>query len=82
MVASPGRILNLPLMLRLLPLCLLPLGLVGCIHVSMDPIQVHAVVDVNVKMEKAVTDVLTDIYGDSATVNTNALPAPTGAANP
>lgn len=41
----------------------------------MDPIKVHAVVDVNVKMEKAVTDVLADIYGDSATVNTDALPA-------
>jgi hypothetical protein len=62
-------------MSRLLPLCLLPLGLAGCIHVSMDPIQVHAVVDVNVRMEKAVTDVLADIYGDSTTVNTDVLPA-------
>lgn len=69
-------------MSRLLPLCLLPVGLAGCIHVSMDPIQVHAVVDVNVKMEKAVTDVLADIYGDSATVNTDALPAPAAANNP
>lgn len=43
----------------------------------MDPIQVHAVVDVNVKMEKAVTDVLSEIYGDSTTVNTDALPAAT-----
>lgn len=51
-----------------------PILFSGCIHVSMDPIQVHAVVDVNVKMEKAVTDVLADIYGDSATVNTEALP--------
>ncbi len=68
-------------MSRLLPLCvsILPLGLAGCIHISMDPIEVHAVVDVNVKMEKAVTDVLADIYGDSATVNTQALPAPSGA---
>ena len=71
-------------MSRLLPLwlCVLPFGLAGCIHVSMDPIQVHAVVDVNVKMEKAVTDVLSDIYGDSATVNTNALPAPAAGATP
>ena len=59
--------------------CLCLLASTGCLHIKMD---VHAVVDVNVKMEKAVTDVLTDIYGDSATVNTNALPAPTGAANP
>lgn len=71
-------------MSRLPPLCvgLLPLGLAGCIHVSMDPIEVHAVVDVNVKMEKAVTDVLSDIYGDSETVNTNALPAPAVAPAP
>ena len=82
MVASRGRIPNLPPMLRPLPLCLLPLAFAGCIHVTMDPIQVHAVVDVNVKMEKAVTDVLADIYGDSATVNTDALPASAGAAAP
>ena len=39
----------------------------------MDPIKVHAVVDVNVKMEQAVTDLLGDIYGDSTTVNTGVL---------
>lgn len=48
----------------------------GCIHVSMDPIQVHAVVDVNVKMEQAVTNLLSDIYGDSKTVNTSQLSNP------
>lgn len=69
-------------MSRLLPLCILPFGFAGCIHVSMDPIQVHAVVDVNVKMEKAVANALADIYGDSATVNTDALPAPSGATTP
>lgn len=68
-------------MSRLLPLLASSLFLTGCIHVSMDPIKVHAVVDVNVKMEKAVTDVLADIYGDSTTVNTDALPVP-GAAQP
>ena len=57
---------------RPLLLCVLPFLMGGCIHVSMDPIQVHAVVDVNVKMEKAVADVLADIYGESATVQ----PAP------
>lgn len=77
--ATTGPMRNLRFMSRLLPLCLMPLGLAGCIHVSMDPIEVHAVVDVNVKMEKAVTDILSDIYGDSATVNTNALPTPTAA---
>lgn len=50
-------------------------GLTGCIHVTMDPIKVHAVVDVNVKMEQAVTNLLADIYGDSKTVNTDQLPA-------
>ncbi len=64
-------------MLRPLLLCASALAFAGCIHVTMDPIQVHAVVDVNVKMEKAVTDVLSEIYGDSTTVNTDALPAAT-----
>lgn len=49
----------------------------GCIHVTMDPIKVHAVVDVNVKMEQAVTNLLADIYGDSATVNVEQLSTPT-----
>jgi hypothetical protein len=62
-------------MMRPFLVCVYSLGFVGCIHVSMDPIQVHAVVDVNVKMEKAVTDLLSDIYGDSSTVNTDALSA-------
>lgn len=42
----------------------------GCVHVKLDPIQVHATVDVNVKVEQAVTNLLSDIYGDSSTVNT------------
>jgi hypothetical protein len=58
----------------LLPLLLVP-GLTGCIHVTMDPIEVRATVDVNVKMEQAVTDLLSDIYGDSSTVNPENLPA-------
>lgn len=59
------------------PFFLLPvLVLGGCIHVRMDPIKVHAVVDVNVKMEQAVTDLLADIYGDSATVNPDKLAVP------
>lgn len=62
-------------MVRLTPLLLAPLFFSGCIHVSMEPIQVHAVVDVNVKMEQAVTDLISDIYGDSKTVKTDALKA-------
>ena len=41
----------------------------GCIHVTMDPIQVHAVVDVNVKVDQAVNNLLADVYGGSTTVN-------------
>jgi hypothetical protein len=61
--------------MRCLPslVCLSLLSMAGCLHIKMD---VYAKVDVNVKLEKAVTDVLTDIYGDSTTVNTDALPTP------
>lgn len=34
--------------------------LASCIHVKMDPIEVHATVDVNVKLERA----LDDLFGD------------------
>ncbi len=44
----------------------------GCIHVKLDPVEVHATVDVNVKVDQAVNNLLTDIYGDSATVKTPA----------
>ena len=64
----------MPRPLAFVPACSVVL-LSGCIHVTMDPIQVHAVVDVNVKMEQAVTDTLSDIYGDSKTLNTSALSA-------
>ena len=40
----------------------------GCVHVKLDPVQVHATVDVNVKVDQAVSNLLTDVYGDSATV--------------
>lgn len=60
-------------MFRLFPLLAASAVLSGCIHVKMDPIKVHAVVDVNVRMEQAVANVLADIYGDSATVNTGVL---------
>ena len=64
----------MPRPLAFVPACAAVL-LSGCIHVTMDPIQVHAVVDVNVKMEQAVTDTLSDIYGDSKTLNTSAFSA-------
>jgi hypothetical protein len=58
-------------MRRRLALVLIAGLLTGCLHVKLDPIQVHATVDVNVKVEQAVTNLLSDIYGDSATVNTS-----------
>ncbi len=76
-VARDGPMYATSPMLRSLLFCVVPVLFAGCIHVSMDPIKVHAVVDVNVKMEKAVTDLLADIYGDSTTVNTDKLPATT-----
>ena len=45
--------------------CLFPLGLAllltGCIHVRLDPIEVHATVDINVKVDKALDDFFGDI---------------------
>ena len=52
---------------------LLPIAVValcsGCIHVKMEPIEVHAVVDVNVKVDKALDDFFGDIDKKSATIN-------------
>ena len=47
-------------MSRCLPLLLLPVVLGGCLHVKLDPIEVHATIDVNVKVDKA----LDDLFGD------------------
>ena len=55
-------------MLRRLPLLFSAALLSGCVHVTMDPIQVHAVVDVNVKIDKALDDFFGDIDKKSATV--------------
>lgn len=51
-------------------LCLLlpAVLLAGCIHVKMDPIQVHAVVDVNVKVDKALDDFFGDLDKKSSTI--------------
>jgi len=51
-------------LLLLLPVVLLA----GCIHVKMDPIQVHATVDVNVKIDKALDDFFGDIDRKSTTM--------------
>lgn len=51
-------------------LIFLPLVFAGCIHVKMDPIQVHAVVDVNVKVDQALTDFFGDLDSKSNTIKT------------
>lgn len=51
------------------PFLLLPVVLLaGCIHVKMDPIQVHATVDVNVKIDQALDDFFGDIDRKSTTM--------------
>lgn len=42
----------------------------GCLHI--DPIQVHVVVDVNVKIDKALDDFFGDLDKKSATIATPA----------
>ncbi len=42
----------------------------GCIHVKMDPIEVHATVDVNVKVDQALTNFFGDLDQKSKTVVT------------
>jgi hypothetical protein len=60
---------HFPPMLCRLPLFLTALMLGGCIHVTMDPIQVHATIDVNVKVDKALDDFFGDLDKKSATIN-------------
>lgn len=47
----------------------------GCLHVKLDPIEVHATVDVNVKVDRALDDFFGDIDKKSTTINT-AAPQP------
>jgi hypothetical protein len=50
-------------------LFVLPLLAAGCVHVKMDPIQVHAVVDVNVKVDRALNDFFGDLDKKSTVIN-------------
>lgn len=58
---------------RILLLLVLPI-LGGCIHVKMDPIQVHAIVDVNVKVDRALDDFFGDLDKKSTTITTEIQP--------
>lgn len=44
------------------------LGTSGCIHVKIDPIEVRAVVDVNVKVDRALDDFFRDLDQKSTTI--------------
>ena len=59
--------------------CLFLLGCAGlfsgCIHVKLDPIQVHATVDVNVKVDRALDDFFGEIDKKSTTI-TPSTPQP------
>lgn len=55
---------------RFLPLLALPI-LAGCIHVKMDPIEVHATVDVNVKVDRALDDFFGDLDQKSTTITSD-----------
>ena len=61
----------MPAMLRHLPLLFLAATLGGCIHVKMDPIQVHAIVDVNVKVDKALDDFFGGLDKKSRTITSD-----------
>jgi hypothetical protein len=57
---------------------LLTLGVGGCLSVKTEPIEVkpiHVTVDVNVKVEREVENLVSDIYGNSATVKVPNSPA-------
>jgi hypothetical protein len=63
---------------RLCLICLAVASLTGggCIHVKMDPVEVNATLNVNVRMEREVAGLLSDIYGDSKTINVPTTPPP------
>ncbi len=59
---------KLPLMYRALFVVFSAGILTGCVHVKLDPIEVNANVNVNVKLEKALNDFFGDLDKQSTTV--------------
>ena len=53
---------------RVLSVILFAGMLAGCLHVKLDPIEVNANVNVNVKLEKALNDFFGDLDKKSTTV--------------
>ena len=54
--------------------CLFLFG--GCVHVKVDPVEVHATLDVNVKVDKALDDFFGDLDKKSTTLSTPATAKP------
>lgn len=54
----------------------------GCIHVKLDPVKVHATVDVNVKVDRALDDFFADIDRRSTTIQPSPAPAAPSAEAP
>ncbi len=67
-MAGQSLILNRMIRRLLFLSCTVPLG--GCLHVTLAPVEVHATVDVNVKVDKALDDFFGDIDKKSTTVTT------------
>jgi hypothetical protein len=58
------------IMLRLLFFVSSIASLAGCIHVKMEPIEVHATIDVNVNVNRALDDFFGDLDKKSSTIST------------
>lgn len=57
-------------MLRIFTLLVCAGLLSGCIHVKLDPVQVNATIDVNVKIDRALDDFFGEIDKQSTTIAT------------
>lgn len=59
-------------MYRAFSVLLVAAGLFGCVHVKMDPVEVNANVNVNVKIDRALNDFFGDLDKHSTTVTSAA----------
>lgn len=55
-------------MRRVFPALLVATLLLGCVHVKLDPIEVNANVNVNVRVDKALNDFFGDLDKQSSTL--------------
>jgi hypothetical protein len=69
LVATAGHTLNLTSMPRLALILCSAFLLPGCIHVKLEPVEINATVNVNVKVDRALDDFFGDLDKKSATLN-------------